>query len=79
MDFTSIQPYVLTYSRQDNYLYVSGTMEDDKNNPPLRWDTVKFEESVFVSVLLFKQHHRKPCKVFFHVAHAAIKFYRQKN
>ena len=50
MDFTSIKSIVLIYSRKDNYLYVSGTMEDDKNYPSLRLDTVKFEERVVVSV-----------------------------
>ena len=46
----TIWSFAVIYSRQDNYLYVTGTMEDDKNNPPLRWDIVQFEESVFVSV-----------------------------
>ena len=64
MDFTSIKSNVLTNSKQDIYLYVSGTMEDDKKNPPLRRDTVKFEEIAFVSVSFSKQHHRKRCKVF---------------
>ena len=78
-NFTSIKSFVLTYSRQDYYLYVSGTTEDDKNYPPLLWDTVKFEE---VSLFHFDFSNNitgSRAKYFVHVAHGVIKFYRQKK
>ena len=59
MDFASLKSYLLTNLRKDNYLYVSGTMEDDQNNPPLLWNTSQIRRKGVCSARLLKPHRRK--------------------